>query len=153
MDRLNQAILKVQRKGGAVALLFIDLDNFKNINDTMGHDCGDSVLKKAAKRLSGCLRDCDTAARFGGDEFIIILSELQGRDDVLPILDRILEAFSVPFEVGGQECMVTTSIGVSLCPQDSVVAAQLLKNSDRAMYLAKNRGKNNYSFVDTDTMN
>lgn len=146
MDRLKQAILQAQRRGSSVALLFIDLDNFKQINDTMGHDCGDYLLKEAAERFSGCLRDCDTAARFGGDEFLIILSELENRKDVAPILDRIVTAFSYAFHIGNSEHLVTASIGVSMYPQDSSDASKLLKFSDNAMYKAKEKGKNSYSF-------
>ncbi len=152
MDRLKQAILQVQRRGGSVALLFIDLDNFKQVNDTLGHDCGDLVLKQAAIRFKDCLRDCDTAARFGGDEFLIILSELQGKSDVIPIIDRILYAFATPFCLGENQFIATTSIGVSMCPQNGSDPAQLLKCSDRAMYEAKNRGKNNYNFFEPEVL-
>jgi len=150
MDRLKHAILQGHRRGDAVALLFVDLDNFKQINDTLGHECGDYVLKKAAERFHGCLRDCDTAARFGGDEFLLILSELQGREDVKPIVKRVLDAFSLPFEVEGKRFLVTASIGVAMCPEDSVSSSELLKKSDNAMYQAKNMGKNNYRFYEKD---
>lgn len=146
MDRLRQAIRLAQRSGGQVALLFIDLDNFKEINDSLGHDYGDYVLKLAADRFVACLRDCDTAARFGGDEFLLMLTELQHRDDVMPILDRIVNEFSKPFIIDDKNFLVTASIGVSLCPVDSTDAAQLLKYSDFAMYISKKGGKNSFSF-------
>ncbi len=146
MDRLSHAILQEQRRGGAVALLFVDLDNFKLVNDTLGHDSGDKLLTMAARRFVGCLRDCDTAARFGGDEFLIILSELQGAADVLPILGRIVSAFGKPFSIEGHDFFATASIGVSMCPEDSTKAMELLKNSDSAMYEAKKFGKNKYCF-------
>ena len=152
MDRLRQAILQVQRRGGSVALLFIDLDNFKQINDTLGHDCGDIVLRQAALRLLDCLRDCDTAARFGGDEFLIILSELEGKNEVIPIIERILQTFALPFSLEGKDLLATTSIGVSLCPQNGIDPAHLLKCSDSAMYVAKNNGKNSYSFCESEEL-
>lgn len=144
MDRLNQSILQAQRKGGSVALLFIDLDDFKLVNDTLGHECGDLLLKQAAQRFTDCLRDCDTAARFGGDEFLVILSELQKKEDIEPIVDRIIDTFMKPFEFGKDNFVATASIGVSFYPQDGLDKTQLLKYSDTAMYSAKKMGKNNY---------
>jgi diguanylate cyclase (GGDEF)-like protein/PAS domain S-box-containing protein len=146
MDRLNQAILQVQRRGGAVAVLFIDLDNFKHVNDTLGHQGGDLLLKMAARRFVTCLRDCDTAARFGGDEFLLILSELQNGHDAQPILQRIIEAFMQPFTIEGQDFYTTTSVGVSICPENGTLTGELLKTSDIAMYVAKKKGKNTYCF-------
>ena len=150
MDRLKQVILQVQRRGGSVALLFIDLDNFKLVNDTLGHESGDIVLKQAAARFLECLRDCDTAARFGGDEFLIILSELQDKSDIIPIIERILQVFATPFVLEQSEFIATTSIGVSMFPENGFDPAQLLKCSDSAMYEAKKRGKNSYYFYEVE---
>lgn len=144
LDRLSQAIFRTKRRLELVGLLFLDLDNFKQVNDTLGHEGGDLLLKEAAGRLVGCLRECDTAARFGGDEFIAILSELKSRDDAQLIVERIVAAFTRPFDILGAEMVVTTSVGVSFAPEDGEDATLLLKNADSAMYLAKTAGKSGY---------
>jgi diguanylate cyclase (GGDEF)-like protein/PAS domain S-box-containing protein len=144
MDRLSQAIFRTKRSLELVGLLFLDLDNFKQVNDTLGHEGGDLLLKEAAGRLVNCLRECDTAARFGGDEFIAILSELESRDDAQLIVERIVAAFTQPFNILGASIFVTTSVGVSFAPEDGEDAALLLKNADSAMYLAKTAGKSGY---------
>lgn len=144
LDRLSQAIFRTKRRLELVGLLFLDLDNFKQVNDTLGHEGGDLLLKEAAGRLAGCLRECDTAARFGGDEFIAILSELKSRDDAQLIVERIVAAFTRPFAILGAEVVVTTSVGVSFAPEDGEDATLLLKNADSAMYLAKTAGKSGY---------
>lgn len=144
MDRLEQAIRRADRNGDIAGLLFLDLDNFKQVNDTLGHAGGDQLLKDAALRLTSCLRSCDTAARFGGDEFIVILSELSDRDDALPIVERIISAFSRPFTILESSIVATTSIGASFSPDDGQDPARLLNNADSAMYLAKGDGKSSY---------
>jgi diguanylate cyclase (GGDEF)-like protein/PAS domain S-box-containing protein len=144
LDRLSQAISRTKRKLELVGLLFLDLDNFKQVNDTLGHEGGDLLLKEAAGRLAGCLRECDTAARFGGDEFIAILSELKSRDDAQFIVERIVAAFARPFDILGTSMFATASVGISFAPEDGEDAALLLKNADSAMYLAKTAGKSGY---------
>lgn len=144
MDRLEQAMLRAKRNGEQVGLLFIDLDNFKEINDTLGHAAGDAILEKTASKLEGCLRSCDTAGRLGGDEFIVILSELQEKKNALQVLDRIIETFSQPFVVQDNKVMVTPSIGVSFFPDDGQDSSLLLQNADTAMYRAKDAGKSCY---------
>lgn len=147
LDRLEQAIRRAKRHRELAGLLFIDLDNFKEINDTLGHDAGDLLLHKVAQRLAGCLRECDTAARYGGDEFIAILSELNSREDARQILERILTAFSKPFDLVTKTRTITTSIGVSFSPDDGNTPAELLKKADAAMYLVKSAGKKGYKMV------
>ncbi len=143
-DRLGQAIRSAGRTGDLVGLLFIDLDNFKQVNDTLGHEGGDELLKNVALRLASCLRSCDTAARFGGDEFVVILSELTTRDDAIHITKRIIGAFSKPFTIQKSKVLTTTSIGISFSPDDGIDPAELLNNADSAMYLAKAEGKSGY---------
>jgi diguanylate cyclase (GGDEF)-like protein/PAS domain S-box-containing protein len=146
LDRLSRAISRTKRRLELVGLLFLDLDNFKQVNDTLGHEGGDLLLKEAAGRLAGCLRECDTAARFGGDEFIAILSELKSKDDAQLIVERIVAAFARPFDILGAEVVVTASVGVSFAPEDGEDAALLLRKADSAMYLAKTAGKSGYRF-------
>ena len=151
MDRLEQAIRRAKRRGELAGLLFIDLDNFKQVNDSLGHEGGDRLLSMAAERLSGCLRECDTAARFGGDEFIAILSELKTRQDAHHILERILEAFSQPFAILGTSLVTTASIGLSYAPDDGDSPAELLKKADSAMYVVKGSGKSGYCIFGTNS--
>jgi diguanylate cyclase (GGDEF)-like protein len=130
--------------------MFLDLDRFKMINDTLGHDTGDRFLQAIGIRLEECLRERDTVSRFGGDEFAIILEDMAQAEDAAPLASKILEAFGRPFEIGGHEYYVTTSIGISLYPSDGTDAQTLLKNADAAMYQAKELGKNTYQFYSAD---
>ncbi len=145
-DRLEMEIKKAHRMGQSFALLFIDLDRFKEVNDTLGHDMGDILLKETAHRLQTCVRESDTVARLGGDEFTIILSELDHVDDCERIAKNLMQKLSTPFRLGDELAYVSASIGITLYPADSTGLSQLLKNADQAMYAAKNQGRNNYSF-------
>ncbi|MCG6551847.1 MAG: diguanylate cyclase [Candidatus Magnetominusculus sp. LBB02] len=143
-DRLDQALKHAKRNNKDVALMMIDLDGFKCINDRMGHDAGDSVLVEIAKRLSRQVRDSDTVARFGGDEFVIILSNLSGHGDAETLALKIIIAVGRPFQFETPYCAIGASIGISFYPTDGHEADALLKKADSAMYLAKENGKNNY---------
>ncbi|MEW6324978.1 MAG: EAL domain-containing protein [Nitrospirota bacterium] len=143
-DRLHQALSRAPWRKRTLAVLLLDLDHFKRINDTLGHTVGDHLLQAVAKRLGECLRDGDTVARLGGDEFAILLLDMASAQDVPVVVQKILEAFGKPFVVKEQEIFVTTSIGVSLYPNDGKDTETLLKHADIAMYRAKELGRNNY---------
>lgn len=145
LDRLKLAIAQARRDETQVGVMFLDLDNFKHINDTLGHDAGDTLLIEASKRVSSCLRGTSTVARLGGDEFLVVLPGLSGPDAACQVADRILQTFSTPFMLGGQEVFVTTSIGIATFPQDSDNSGTLLQHADAAMYEAKHKGKSAYS--------
>ncbi|WP_196138647.1 EAL domain-containing protein [Aliikangiella sp. G2MR2-5] len=145
-ERTSQAILLAQRESYKVAMLFIDLDNFKYINDTLGHDIGDELLKQVAKRFDFIIRETDTLARQGGDEFVILLSKIVHNNDARIIAEKIRAAGSSPFAVGPHELYISTSIGIALYPEDALDTNGLLKCSDMAMYAAKDSGKNNFHF-------
>lgn len=145
-DRLEQEIRKAHRAKGRLALLFLDLDNFKDINDTLGHQVGDRLLQEAARRLGECVRDSDTVARLGGDEFTIILSDLDGSANVAGISQAILKTLSNPFELDGREAFISASIGITFYPDDAGDVITLLKNADQAMYVAKEQGRNRYHY-------
>jgi diguanylate cyclase (GGDEF)-like protein/PAS domain S-box-containing protein len=145
-DRLDQAVALAHRNGTLAALLYIDLDRFKSVNDAQGHGAGDKLLKDAAARLSGCVRETDTVARLGGDEFIVVLPDVADRAAVQRAADRVVKAFGAPFRIDGQEHFVTASIGITLYPTDSEDREALLHNADLAMYKAKERGRNAYHF-------
>ncbi len=144
LDRLKLALAQSRRDESKVGLMFLDLDNFKHINDTMGHDAGDSLLIEASRRISSSLRGNSTVARLGGDEFLIILPGLEDPADAELVADRILAAFSAPFILSNQEVFVSTSIGVAIYPIDSENSSTLLQQADAAMYQAKNRGKSSF---------
>ncbi len=146
MDRLGQALRAAGRHGGGVGLMFIDLDDFKKVNDTLGHDTGDALLRQAAERLQMIVRDSDTIARLGGDEFLIILPNCSDPADAEVVATKVLGQFSWPFEVAGREAYVSASIGVTLAPFDGTDPTVLLRNADAAMYRAKARGRNTYHF-------
>jgi diguanylate cyclase (GGDEF)-like protein len=122
----------------------IDLDNFKGVNDTLGHDRGDLLLKEAAERLSAALRKGDTVARFGGDEFVLILPDLKGTEDVIQVVQKIIKSFRKPFPIETHELLVTASIGIAVYPHDGIDEGILLKNADIAMYQAKQTGRDRY---------
>ncbi|WP_246024168.1 putative bifunctional diguanylate cyclase/phosphodiesterase [Azospirillum ramasamyi] len=145
-DRLEQAILNSRRSQLPSALLFIDLDNFKNVNDTLGHEAGDTLLREAATRLSASIRQGDTLARMGGDEFLIVLPGIAGNVAARGIAERVLESFAPPFRICGQDHYVTASIGIALYPSDGGDGPELLRNADLALYRAKERGRNRYEF-------
>ncbi len=152
LDRLAQALLRHRREQSICALLFIDLDQFKKVNDTQGHAIGDRFLVQAASRLRSCVRDGDTTARLGGDEFLVILTELESINYAEVVAEKILAAFARPFTVEGHEYFITASIGITLHPHDGAEPHTLLRNADAAMYQAKHDGRNTYRFF-TQTMN
>ncbi|MCK7543189.1 EAL domain-containing protein [Marinobacter bryozoorum] len=141
LDRLKLALAQAQREKTLVGVMFLDLDNFKHINDTLGHDAGDTLLVDAAHRVSASLRGTSTVARLGGDEFLVLLPGLRDASDAEQVADRILAGFSAPFILGGQEVFVTTSIGIAIYPTDCDNTGTLLQNADAAMYEAKHKGK------------
>ena len=149
-DRLNQAIMAARRKHRHVAVLFLDLDRFKLVNDTLGHDTGDFILKDVAQRLVACVREVDTVSREGGDEFVIILPDLERPEAARVVADKILSELSRPVEIAGQEIHVTPSIGISHYPNDATDVHQLLKHADNAMYQAKDAGRNTIRFFTND---
>lgn len=143
---LAHAISRAQRRHGALAVLFIDLDRFKNINDALGHDVGDEVLQRVAARLSHALRASDILARLGGDEFVVIAEDVTDSDTIGNLGQKLLLAVDQPIQVRGQDFVLTASIGVSLYPNDGTDAQTLIKNADTAMYRAKEQGRNNLQF-------
>ncbi|HHH39200.1 MAG TPA: EAL domain-containing protein, partial [Sedimenticola sp.] len=145
-DRLEQAIASLGRLDSGISLLFLDLDQFKRINDTLGHDAGDQLLKLVSLRLKQVLRQNDTIARLGGDEFTILLEKIDGAHQATRVAGKILEVMRAPFLLDGREVPVTTSIGITLGPQDGRDAGVLMKNADLAMYQAKESGRNNFQF-------
>ncbi|HBI68454.1 MAG TPA: signaling protein, partial [Massilia sp.] len=146
-DRIDQAIRNAARAGSGVALAFVDLDGFKLVNDGLGHKAGDELLKVVSKRMGACLRRNDTLARFGGDEFVILLPD-QGQDPLAltPLLEKIRVAVTEPVQVAGQAVQVSCSMGVVMYPRDGADASALLMNADAAMYRAKDLGSNNFQF-------
>ena len=149
-DRLTQAMALAKRNGWPMAVLFIDLDRFKLVNDTLGHGAGDKLLKEAAERLRSCVRASDTVGRLGGDEFAAILSELGKPGDAGLVAQKIVDVFKRPFDLEGKETYVTASVGVTLYPADSDNAEALVVNADAAMYRAKEEGRNNYQYFTRD---
>lgn len=149
-DRLEHAIAHAQRFGQGIAVLFIDLDNFKRVNDGLGHTAGDALLKAVAARLGTSRREEDTVARLGGDEFIVVLENLRDEDLVASVARKILKALEAPFSIDGHEVSVRASIGVSVFPKDGADVETLLKNADTAMYRAKDNGRNNVEFYAQD---
>jgi diguanylate cyclase (GGDEF)-like protein/PAS domain S-box-containing protein len=145
-DRITQAISHARRTERQIAVMYVDLDRFKVVNDGFGHPFGDEVLKAAGARLAGIVRDGDTVARQGGDEFLVLLADLRKSTDVYIVAQKVLEAFEQPFMLLGREIHLTASIGVSLFPQDGQTADALIGNADVAMYRAKEAGRNAYQF-------
>ena len=152
MDRLRGAIISAERHGHKGAVLFIDLDHFKRINDTLGHACGDEVLRRAAERLTGCVRGEDTVARIGGDEFTVVLPNISSAAHAEPVVQKILQVFSQPFTVSGHDLFVSASIGVTVFPDDGADPELLVKNADVAMYRSKERGRGTFEFF-TEALN
>jgi diguanylate cyclase (GGDEF)-like protein len=147
-DRLGLAVLQAKRNDASLALMFIDLDRFKLVNDTLGHVIGDKLLQQAAIRLKACLRSGDTLARLGGDEFTAVLPELSDRQDAVLIAEKFLECLRQPFQLAGQSVHISASIGIAIYPGDGESTDELIRNSDIAMYHMKAEGKNGYSFFD-----
>ncbi|QPK63764.1 EAL domain-containing protein [Methylomonas sp. LL1] len=145
-DRLTLLMKKAHRTGLPLALILLDLDHFKEVNDTLGHDMGDLLLTDAAHRLLGCVRESDTVARLGGDEFTLILDELEDLSGVERIIQTILQKLAEPFQLKDKQAYVSASIGITYYPRDSDNIDTLIKNADQAMYAAKHQGRNRYSF-------
>ena len=146
LDRLQHDILKSRRDGTRIAILFIDLDHFKEVNDTLGHHQGDVLLIDAARRISACVRESDTVARLGGDEFTVILPALEEVDRVETIAQNIIDSLLMPFALGQEQAFVSASIGITLYPDDAGSMEDLLKHADQAMYAAKGAGRNRFSY-------
>ena len=152
-QRLQQILALAKREHQQVAVLFLDFDHFKRINDTLGHDTGDQLLQQVAQRLSATIRESDLVARLGGDEFVLVLTGLnmaQSAHELLQLVERVRGAFGSPFLVNGQDLSLTVSIGVSMFPDDAVDAPNLIKQADTAMYAAKEQGRNAYRFFTAD---
>lgn len=145
-DRLQQALAQARRSREQVAIMFLDLDGFKAVNDSLGHNAGDLLLYKVANRLEKCLRQTDTVARFGGDEFTIVLPAIGDETDAIRIAEKIGEEVARPYDLDGHEASITTSIGISLYPDDGDKPQQLIEFADNAMYHAKRHGKNHHEF-------
>ncbi len=144
--RLSHALHRGHRDQTMVAVLFLDLDRFKNVNDTLGHPAGDKLLCQVAARLKLCVREDDTVARLGGDEFTIILENVKDARDIVPVAQKVIDALKTPFSLSNQDLFITVSIGISVFPEDGTDNDTLLKNADSAMYCAKDHGRNNYQF-------
>lgn len=149
-NRLDKSIKSVLRSGASVALMFLDMDQFKRINDTLGHDAGDILLKEVAVRLNATVRENDTVSRIGGDEFTILLTDVHQTSDVLVVAEKLLRTLAKPIRIKGQDIVTTVSIGITLTPEDSTDVNTLMKNADLAMYRAKELGRNNYQFFSED---
>jgi diguanylate cyclase (GGDEF)-like protein/PAS domain S-box-containing protein len=145
-DRLAQTLNLAQRKSWSAGVVFVDLDGFKNVNDTLGHDIGDKLLVQVAQRLRECVRSADTVARLGGDEFALVLSNLARQDDCRLVAQKVVDSLSRHFELEGHDICLSASLGIALYPDDGVTFDALLKNADTAMYRVKQLGRNGYQF-------
>ena len=151
MDRLNHAIVTAERRGGQLALLFVDLDQMKAVNDKLGHSVGDGLLRDVAVRLKQVVREVDTVARLGGDEFVVLLDDVAHADEAGLVAEKIAQAFnSSPFVIEQHRLRATCSIGISLYPAHAADADTLLRNADAAMYKAKGGGRNGYCFFEAE---
>ncbi len=151
LDRLRQALARADRRSSWVAVLFLDLDQFKVVNDSLGHEVGDRALVVVAQRIRSTLRQEDTAGRFGGDEFVVMCEDLEDGDEAVEIAGRLAEAIAPPFTIGGREIQVTASVGIALASGTSSSPDEILRDADAAMYRAKDRGRDRYEMFD-DTM-
>lgn len=151
-DRLSVAIAHAKRESSRVVVLSLDLDNFKKINDSLGHSLGDALIQEVAERLKNQFRDADTVARLGGDEFLILLEHVEDEREAVDLAERVLRSFDEPFSVNGHEAQITTSVGVTMYPDDGVDPETLTRNADMAMYQSKAKGKNAY-FLFTQEVN
>ncbi|MFZ2297204.1 MAG: diguanylate cyclase, partial [Aquabacterium sp.] len=149
-DRLSQGLARAQRLGYYLAVVFIDLDHFKFVNDSLGHAAGDHLLQEVSRRLSACLRQSDTVARLGGDEFVLVLNDHYHVSTIISLLERVLHQIHQPISLCGRSLQVGASLGVALYPDDSEDAASLLRHADIAMYAAKDRGRHNFQFFTRD---
>lgn len=149
-DRLDQALGKARREGGRLAVMFVDLDNFKDFNDSLGHDAGDELLREIGRRLQGCIRPQDTVSRQAGDEFVVLIPDLPDANAATAIAHKFLQVFRESVTVAGRELNVTGSIGIALYPENASSAEELIRNADAAMYSAKEQGRNNFQFFARD---
>ena len=145
-DRLHHALLLARRSNSNVAVMFIDLDGFKSVNDAFGHEMGDHVLERVARRLNSCVRESDTLARFSGDEFTLVVENITNPEDAAVIAQKIVTKLSVPLQEEGQQITITASIGISIYPDDGEDERRLLKTADEAMYRVKKATKNGFRF-------
>jgi diguanylate cyclase (GGDEF)-like protein len=145
-EHLDEAMRRAKRAGWPLALLFLDLDNFKRVNDSLGHDAGDRLLRVAAERIRRAVREADMLFRMGGDEFTVLLEDVRGPEEAAMVSSRVLEAMAEPLQLQHHEISVTASVGIALFPRDDVVAERLVKSADTAMYRAKELGRNRYAF-------
>jgi diguanylate cyclase (GGDEF)-like protein/PAS domain S-box-containing protein len=151
-DRLSQALVQAERQHWGAAVLFLDLDRFKTVNDTLGHTTGDALLREAAQRLKACVRGADTVARVGGDEFVVILAELADPEDAGLVARKIIDAMALPLQIDAHEVFITASIGIATYPADGRESETLVKNADAAMFQAKDHGRGSFQFY-TSAMN
>ncbi|MCP1676759.1 diguanylate cyclase (GGDEF)-like protein/PAS domain S-box-containing protein [Natronocella acetinitrilica] len=149
-ERMNLAMSAAHRHRKQVALLFVDLDHFKRINDSLGHGVGDQALRAIAERISGCVRKTDTACRLGGDEFVILLGDIDGPDDAAHIAEKVLAAITTPLRISGQTLQVSASVGISIHPGHGVDAEIIIRQADAAMYQTKADGRDGYRFFEPD---
>ncbi|TAN56527.1 MAG: diguanylate cyclase, partial [Magnetospirillum sp.] len=147
-DRISHAVAVAERQNRTIAVLFADIDNFKVVNDTLGHKQGDALLKIAAERMSGIMRGMDTIARWGGDEFVIVIENLTSAGEAASVAEKLIEAVGVPVHLGSNLLRIGVSVGISLYPQDGADVTALIKNADMALFEAKGRGRNTFHFFD-----
>ncbi|PRY73658.1 putative bifunctional diguanylate cyclase/phosphodiesterase [Halomonas ventosae] len=149
-DRLDMAIAHAKRSGASLALMFLDLDRFKQVNDLFGHELGDRVLRQSAQRLKACVRASDTLSRQGGDEFLIVLPEITSPEAAMTVAEKLLDALGTPLSLGDRDVVLSGSIGIACYPEDGSDANTLMRNADAAMYVAKDLGRNRYQFYSPD---
>jgi diguanylate cyclase (GGDEF)-like protein len=150
LGHLEQAMSLALRHDMKVAVLFLDLDGFKPINDRLGHPAGDIVLQEVGRRLQTCVRDCDTASRYGGDEFVILLTEIWGEENAALVADKVLEAIRQPIQIGAESVQISTSIGIAIFPDHGKDADTLIEKADQAMYIAKQKDSGQFAFPCVD---
>ena len=150
-DRLQQALIQAKRRKSQLALMYLDLDDFKFVNDTHGHEAGDALLVSAGQRMTACVRESDTVARMGGDEFTILLGDIQGRENITRIADLLIKSLGEPFPVDQGECSIGVSIGIAVYPDDGETLDILMSRADLALYQVKREGRNAYRFADPDS--
>jgi diguanylate cyclase (GGDEF)-like protein len=151
MDRLDHRIAKAERDNSCLAVMFLDLDRFKAVNDTLGHEIGDDLLRVVAQKLQAQVRQSDTVSRLGGDEFVILVDNPANDDEVAYIAGRVLTVINEPMEFRGKVAQVGTSIGIAMFPRDGNTPVELIKRADAAMYAAKDSGRNTYRFFKSPT--
>lgn len=146
-DRIQMAVLQAKRRGTQCAVMYMDLDEFKSVNDTLGHDAGDAVLVAAGERIQACIRESDTLARMGGDEFTALLNDVKQPENVARVAANIIAALTKPIRIGEAECTIGVSIGIAIYPQDGETTDSLLSKADHALYEVKRQGRNSFKFA------